>query len=190
MRQAIKADPYLQAAQNAAAARTYRLAVRHGLPAAEREDLHQDILLELLERAPHYDAAKGSVGTFTGVISEHRAIEWQDRFIKDRSRLRFGAVTEAANDPDLADGTTAADDPASAMWAEDRDLFADSDTLRALERAVTLLDEEQAALFDLLAAYQDLPDACTASGMPSATFYRRVTELRMHLRMFGLKAAA
>jgi len=52
------------------------------------------------------------------------------------------------------------------------------------------MSDEQRSLFDLLAAHQDVPAAAKASGMSSATFYRRVDDLRMHLRMFGIRPAA
>ncbi len=76
------------------------------------------------------------------------------------------------------------------LWAEDRDFFEDSNTLHDVEAALAYMDGEQLALFDLLQAHQDLPGACRASGLSSATFYRRVADLQMHLRMFGFRSAA
>jgi len=76
------------------------------------------------------------------------------------------------------------------MWADDHDLFADSDTLHDLSTALACMNGDQRALFDLLEQTQDLAEACEVSELSTATFYRRVNDLRMHLRMFGLKAAA
>lgn len=45
-------------------------------------------------------------------------------------------------------------------------------------------------MFALLEVHQSLPTACKASGVSTATFYRRVADLQMHLRMFGFKSAA
>ena len=36
----------------------------------------------------------------------------------------------------------------------------------------------------------ELPDACKVSGVSCATFYRRVADLQLHLRMFGFRSAA
>jgi len=95
---------YLQSALNAAAAHTYRLAARFGLSSAEREDLQQDLILDLLEREHAFDPEKASANTFTGLVSRHRAVELLDRLIKDRMRLHFcGRAGEAANDPHLDD---------------------------------------------------------------------------------------
>lgn len=66
---------YLDAALSAAATRTYRLAARLGLPSADREDLQQELLLDLLERAPGFDPQRACANTFTGVVSQHRAVE-------------------------------------------------------------------------------------------------------------------
>lgn len=184
------ATPYLQSALNAAATRTYRLAARFGLSTAEREDLQQDLILDLLEHEAQFDPAKGSANTFTGVVSHHRAVELLDRLIKDRKQLSFfGECGEAANDPCLTDP-----DPSSpgviALLADDSDLFADSETLHDLQAALAGLNGDQRALFDLLERHQDVAEACQASELSTATFYRRVADLKMHLRMFGLKAAA
>ena len=63
-------------------------------------------------------------------------------------------------------------------------------TLRDLEKAKAFMSDNQLTLFDLLEAYQDLPSARAACGTSTATFYRRVAELQMHLRMFGIRSAA
>ena len=76
------------------------------------------------------------------------------------------------------------------MWADDRDLFADSMALRDLETALACMNDDQATLFSLLETHQDLATACKAAGVSSATFYRRVHDLQMHLRMFGFRSAA
>lgn len=184
--------PYLQSALNAAATRTYRLAARFGLSSAEREDLQQDLILDLLEHEHAFDPAKASANTFTGVISQHRAVELLDRLIKDRMRLHFcGRAGEAANDPHLDDPDPDACGAAvMPLWADDPDLFADSDTLHDLNTALACMNGDQRALFDLLEKTQNLAEACEASELSTATFYRRVCEMRMHLRMFGLRSAA
>ena len=182
-------SPYLQSALNAAATRTYRLAARLGLSTAEREDLQQDLILDLLEHEHAFDPAKASANTFTGLVSQHRAVELLDRLIKDRMRLQIGSCDdEAANDPHLDDPDCGAG--VLSLWADDHDLFADSDTLHDLNTALDCMSGDQRALFDLLGHTQDLADACQASELSSATFYRRVSELRMHLRMFGIRPAA
>lgn len=182
---------YLDAALAAAATRTYRLAARLGLPSADREDMQQELLLDLLERAPGFDPQRASANTFTGVVSEHRAVEVLDALMKDRARMSFfSGDAEAANDPQMDEPGPDYDDNVVPMWAEDRDLFSDSMALMDLQKALAYMSDEQVAVFELLEAHQDLPSACKACGVSSATFYRRVAELQMHLRMFGFRSAA
>jgi DNA-directed RNA polymerase specialized sigma24 family protein len=183
-------DPFFDAVKNAAATRTYRIAARFGLPTAEREDIQQELILDLLERAHQFDPAKGSAGTFTGMVSKHRATELLDKLIKDRQRLSFGNNATAANDPEFSEPGEGDHENVVPMWADDRDLFADSMVLRDLETAVAFMNGDQVALLDVLKANEDLSSACKSSGMSSATFYRRVQDLQMHLRMFGFRSAA
>lgn len=182
-------DEFFKSAINAAATRTYQIAARFGLSTADREEWHQELMLDLLKHEGSFDATKGSAGTFTGLVSKNRSAELLDQFMKDRARLAFFGP-EAANDDSLDDGPEPYERTVVPMWADDRDLFADSMALRDLETALAYMNGEQVALFDLLEVHQDLPAACKASGMSSATFYRRVHELRMHMRMFGFRSAA
>lgn len=204
-------DPYYRAAINAAKTRTYRAAVSAGLSTSEREDLYQDILLELLERETQFNSDRGSPGTFTGFVSEHRTAEFLNARKADRKRLTFASgedvdtleiigmnrapqgidqAQEAANDDEAAPIGSSEVHYTSLWWDGDNDLFSNSNTLHDLETALAHMTEEQADLFGLLASHQDLPTASKACGMSTATFYRRVTDLQMHLRMFGIRTAA
>ena len=51
------------------------------------------------------------------------------------------------------------------------------------------LRESGAALLEIIKSYEDLPRAAKASGMATATFYRRVSDLLMFLRMFGIRSS-
>lgn len=185
-------NTYLPAAVNAAAANAWRVARKIGLSPEEREDVEQEILLALLEREPRFDPARGKPGTFAGVISEHRAAELTAAIVRDRMRLAFGSPSDDAdNESESAwlDVVSNRDD-ALPLWGEVPNYYAEVRAMRDLETAMAFMDDEQRTLFDLLADHQDIPSACQSSGMSSATFYRRVTDLQMHLRMFGFKAAA
>ena len=181
---------YFKSAINAAAARAYQMATRFGLSHADREDLHQELLLDLLERAEQFDPDKGSAGTFTGMLSKHRASEFLYRLTKDRWRLSFCSGNEP--DEDATDPLDALADTDSVVpqWSEITNGFDEIHAARDLDQALSRMDDEQRTLFALLVEHQDLPSACKVCGTSSATFYRRVTDLQMHLRMFGLKAAA
>jgi hypothetical protein len=99
-------------------------------------------------------------------------------------------MQDAANDDDAAPIGTGETHYRSQWFDGDDDLFSNSNTLHDLETALAHMSEEQVDLFNLLASHQDLPTASKACGMSTATFYRRVAELQMHLRMFGIRSAA
>lgn len=181
---------YFKSAINAAATRAYRMAVRFRLSSADREDLHQDLMLDLLERAGQFDPSKGSAGTFTGVLSQHRASEFLHRLTKDQFHLRF-CSGDAANDSEADDlDALSVTDSVVPQWSEITNGFDEIHAAWDLDQALSRMDDEQRTLFALLVEHQDLPSACKVSGTSSATFYRRVTDLQMHLRMFGIKVAA
>ena len=182
---------YLDAAMAAAATRTYRLATRLSLSSADREDMQQELLLDLLERAPRFDPQRSCANTYTGVVSQHRAVEVLDALMKDRARMcLFSGCSKAANDPQMDEPEQYFDDNLVPMWADETDLIGDHMALLDLDKARKSMSDEQVEFFDLLHAHLDLSSACKASGVSSATFYRRVNELQMHLRMFGFKLAA
>ena len=163
---------------------------------SEYDDVKQTIVLGLLEQADRYDPAKGSVNTFTGVVSRHIAADISEKLTLDRSRTRFlppradSADIDAANDPEINPTLEGLLDRQILEGGIDNDLFSDSSTLHDLLVACAYLSPSELELINLLGHHQDLPTACKASGLSTATFYRRVKDLSMHLRMFGLRAAA
>lgn len=191
-------DPYFDAVKNAAATRTHQLAARHRLSPAEREDIQQELILDLLEHRNQFDPTKGSAGTFTGIVSKHRAVELLDILIKQRMRYldldTAAKMMSAANDPNMSStesqSTDDCVDAINFIRNPDHDLFTDGMALHDLQAAISFMNGEQSALLDLLREHADLASACAASGISTAAFYRRVHDLRMHLRMFGLREVA
>ncbi len=204
-------DPFYCAAVGAAKTRTYRAAVIAGLSPTEREDLYQDILLDIYERKGQFDPARGAPGTFTGLVSTHRTADFLNARKADRQKMVFAesehidttAVVAmdraihgltmsqpAANDDSMEVHDSPSAEGMSSCWGDDCDLFSNSNAHHDVVTALAYMSDEQRGLFDLLATHQDVPAAAKASGMSSATFYRRVDDLRMHLRMFGIRPAA
>ncbi len=178
---------YLRAAQNAAATRAYKIAARMGMTQEEREDITQELLTDLLAQAPHYDPARGAVSTYTGAVSKNRAIELLDRYVKDKMRLSF-VSTVAANDGGDDDPELLEEGGVIPFWSVDDDPVGMSIALGDFNRVTKTMRSDQVDLLELLLAQESMADACRAFGGSTATFYRRVSELKMHLRMFGIKA--
>ena len=182
---------YVAAAIRAAGVRASSLKKSFRLSGSEFEDVNQEILLGLLERAPKFDPVKSSENTFTGAVSKHLAADIAGKLSRDRKSLEFlPPQAEAANESQFQPGIDSMLDGHVQAWADDHDLFSESDALHDLNVAIAFMNPEQERLLDLLATHQDFPTACKASGISTATFYRRVKVLQMHLRMFGMRAAA
>lgn len=145
---------------------------------ADREDLRQDILLAIVERADHYDPRQGGWSTFVGLLARHVVA---DRVIADSSdrRTTLVPVDLAAWDDDTvlcsATQPDAGDDAVDA--ARRIDLETLPDDLPTLAREALLL---------LLTTHGDIAAALRMSGRTSSSFYRSIDELRLWLRAAGL----
>jgi DNA-directed RNA polymerase specialized sigma24 family protein len=205
----VENEPFIIATLHAAAARSRRAGVTAGLTEAERDDLFQEIVLDILERREGFNPEKGAPGTFTGIVSAHRTADFMSNRKQDRWRFVLAAGTEieslvslagalvsqfTAVDLDAANDELINDDDGYVgqrpLWQEPEDHARVCGAASDLQAALSAMSDEQRSLYELLALHQDLPAAAKVSGMSSATFYRRVADLEMHLRMFGFKTAA
>lgn len=152
-------------------------------------------MLDLLEHRQQFDPSKGNPGTFTGMVSKHRTVELLDVVIKQRmlcTDLDTAAkMMTVANDSDKDSAKpTSIDEYVDSIDIKRNpnfDMFTDGMALHDLHSAISFMNGEQSVLLDLLFEHSDIAAACAASGLTNASFYRRVHDLRMHLRMFGLR---
>jgi len=180
---------YVKVAIKAARYRAFVSAKSSGMAAADREDLQQDLLADMVAHAGQYDAGKASLGTFAALLAKNHAADYLRSYSKDRARLRFSSGLTAPDEPEAANDVSYLFDTAETAWSNAPDYYAERDTFRDLQTALAYMSDDQKSLFSLLEETGDLPSACKAYGSSPATFYRRVNDLQMHLRMFGLKAA-
>ena len=66
---------------DAAATRLWR---RVRLPRADLDDLRQDLLLDLIRRLPAFDARRGSIGAFAGIVLRNQASRIATRLRRER----------------------------------------------------------------------------------------------------------
>ena len=202
-------DPYLLAAIAAADSRVRRARWSARLSADDAADLHQEILTDLLKRRPMFDRSRGSEAAFAGLLSAHKTADFLSALNRDRRRLAFVANQDLdqcsfSSESDGSDGLGATPDGRETSHGgtdefyssmrladaliDDADVFDDGDLERDFEIAVSLLSADQAALLEIIKSSEDLPSAAKASGIATATFYRRVSDLLMFLRMFGIRS--
>jgi DNA-directed RNA polymerase specialized sigma24 family protein len=155
----------LAVAMEAAGRRAGTLAHRISDPARDREDHRQDMLVDLISRAARFDPARGCWGAFVTVVTRNAA-----RSILAR---HAGVTVVDAGIETLADDTLVHADRA---WAVKLDTAA-------------LLQRLPPSLLPILigvAKEGGVTDAQRASGMPAASFYRALRQLRLRLIAGGL----
>jgi RNA polymerase sigma-70 factor (ECF subfamily) len=172
---------------DAAAARLRR---RLRLPRADLDDLRQDLLLDLIRRLPAFDARRGSIGAFAGIILRNQASRIAMRLRRERRACGGGLLPLDALGGDgrkLGDRLTE-EDGITAWFGGCVCVVEATDRRIDLARALGAL---QARDLTLCAAMAQCPVRGLAGrGHGSrATLYRRLRELRCMLAAHGAWAA-
>lgn len=156
----------LAVAMSAADSRAGRLARQVRDPARDREDHRQDILLDLLQRAHRFDAARGSWSAFVTVVTRHAALSLLAQHVRT-------AAIENTSVDDLAD-------PAGHVEVA---TLLSIDVNAARRRLPSSLGE----MLDAIAEEGSVTGAQRAGTQPAASFYRALRQLRLRLIAAGLK---
>ena len=168
------------------------LTCRLRLPRADLEDVRQDLLVDLIARLPAYDAERGSLGAFAGVVLRNQTTRIAAKVI--RQRRLHGAVPVSLDEPvPDSDGLTLGDlvaeeDGLTALLGQPVDAFAEIDRRLDVERALGGLGRADGRLCAELS--RATADRLAASGRGArSSLYRRVKDLRLALTAMGLRAA-
>ena len=169
-----------------------RLQRKLGLPACDREDLAQDLLIDLLRRLPAYDPARGSLGAFAGLVLRNQSSRIAMRLRRER-RVRGGPmlsleapIREGDTRP-LAE--TIADDQGLGAWlGQSATTIEHTERRRAIACALGQLPEDDRRLCAALSTRS--VSALVAEGFGSrSALYRRLVDLRHVLTAHGLGPA-
>ena len=168
-----------------------RLRRRLCLPAADLDDLRQDLLVDLICRLPEYDARRGSIGAFANVVLRNQTSRIAIRHHRQRraqggSLLSLEAPLAGSRQP-VGDTLTEADGLA-AWHGADRCATSDCDLQRDLRAALARLPAEDRRLCAALAHRPVSALAAEGFGSRSA-LYRRLADLRHVLTAHGLGPA-
>ncbi|MBI5121306.1 MAG: sigma-70 family RNA polymerase sigma factor [Rhodospirillales bacterium] len=144
------------------------------LPASDIHDIRQDLLLELVRRAPRFDG-QAPWSAFASLVIRHAGQDAADRWV--RHRLRHGGS--------LGDIEPASEDGLSAWWAGGVAGPGAIHLRLDIQRFLESLPEGLRRLCHLLAD-EDRAEALAGSGLSRSEFFRQLHELRMRLRAFGI----
>jgi DNA-directed RNA polymerase specialized sigma24 family protein len=166
-----------------------RLRRRLGLPVCDREDLGQDLLIDLLRRLPAFDPARGSLGAFAGLVLRNQSSRIAIRIMRERRAqggglLSLDAPSGSEDQRPLAE-TIGEDDGLSAWHGQATNAYAFTEQHQAVQTAISQLPPEDRRL---CAALAHRPVSALASeGFGSrSTLYRRLADLRHVLTAHGL----
>lgn len=161
------------------------------MPICEREDLGQDLLVDLLRRLPAYDPARGSIGAFANIVLRNQSSRIAMRHHRQRraqggSLLSLEVPLAGAREPV---GNTLTEDDGLAAWHGGTCCAAAVTELRhALQAALARLPVEDRRFCAALAHRPVTALAAEGFGSRSA-LYRRLADLRHVLTAHGLGPA-
>jgi RNA polymerase sigma-70 factor (ECF subfamily) len=168
-----------------------RLVRRLRVPVHEREDLRQDLLVDLISRLKSFDPARGTLGAFVGTVIAHQATRLAARIRRDRGLFAPVSLDDplAGTDGDTLGDTIPESSGYAALMGQTTDGFAAVERRLDLDRALGMLDRSDLALCARL--IHQTPTELSDDGLGSrASLYRQVHEIRLRLMTGGFSDAA
>jgi RNA polymerase sigma-70 factor (ECF subfamily) len=170
-----------------------QLVGRAGLVAADRDDLEQDMVMDLLRRLPRFDPAKAKRETFIARIVEHRVatiIETQKAGLRDY-RCNAGSLDERRADEGGGTGDMPPVLDQDSYRRETLEAARQDEDLRDLRRDMAMVVEDLPS--DLRELCRRLltstvSEVSRETGVPRGTIYESVQKLRSRFEKAGLAA--
>ena len=165
-----------------------RLHRKLALPAADLDDLRHDLLVDLICRLPGFDARRGTIGAFAGIVLRNQCARIAIRHHR-RRRAQGGTVLSldapAGSSVEPLGCLLAESDGLAAWHGQDRDSQTDIQTREAVQSALARLPEVDRRFCAALAHRSVTALAAEGFGSRSA-LYRRLADLRHVLTAYGL----
>jgi DNA-directed RNA polymerase specialized sigma24 family protein len=163
------------------------------MPAHEREDVQQEMLLDLLGRLDAFDPSRGSLEAFATVCFRHRGIRLAERFRRERA----ARDDRGLDDPLLGTGeerlSLAEVIPESegypAWCGQQTDAVAAVERRLDLDRASAALDGRDHPICAALVEHTS-HELGRHGPLPRSVLYHRIAEMRLRLLAAGIAAAA
>jgi DNA-directed RNA polymerase specialized sigma24 family protein len=160
------------------------------LPAHEREDIRQELLLDLIVRLKWFDPARGSVGAFANTILAHRGARIAARVQRERAIFvstlpSHSVVIRSTNH--VRGGHSDAELP-NLVQSPTPFATAGVDLRLDLQRALNAMEPADSRLCAELV--DENPTEISRSGKGSrAGLYRRIREIRLRMMLAGVSVA-
>lgn len=168
-----------------------RLRRKLSMPLCEREDLGQDLLVDLLRRLPDYDPSRGSIGAFANIVLRNQSSRIAMRHHRQR-RAQGGSLlsleVQLAGTREPVGDTLTEDDGLAAWHGQTCCAAAVTELHHALQAALARLPVEDRRFCAALAHRPVTALAAEGFGSRSA-LYRRLADLRHVLTAHGLGPA-
>ncbi len=163
-----------------------RLVRQLRLPGHERDDLSQDLLVDVFARLKSFDPARDTFGAFVGVVVVHQAARLSSRV--RRRRVVFAPMSADDLLSRAGSAVTGPEETADVL-RQPADRLAAVELRLDLERALSTLSRSDIALCGDLA--ERTPTELSREGTGArASLYRRVHEIRLHLLSVGIAPTA
>ena len=160
------------------------------LPAADLDDLRQDLLVDLICRLPSFDARRGSIGAFANIVLRNQSSRIAIRHHRKR-RMQGGTVLSL--DAPVSGATEslgcllAEADGLAAWHGQARSAADDADTFHDLARVLGSLPEDARGLCAALGTCA-VAEIVERTGTSRSALYRHIARLRLDLAMRGIGA--
>ena len=168
-----------------------RLRRKLSLPLCEREDLGQELLVDLLRRLPAYDPSRGSIGAFANIVLRNQSSRIAMRHHRQR-RVQGGSILSIevplAGTREPVGETLTEEDGLAAWHGQTCCAAAVTELHHALQAALARLPAEDRRFCAALAHRPVTALATEGFGSRSA-LYRRLADLRHVLTAHGLGPA-
>lgn len=146
--------------------------------AAEREEMEQELALQLWRSLPAYDPTLASTQTFASRVIDNKAANLGDR-LRAKKRTPRAKPEPKDREQEVREVVDRSD-----MLAAERDRQEEEDLRLDVQRIVDRLPSPQQRLCRLLLATGCITDAAKAAGVPRTTFLGQLAPLR---RLFERK---
>lgn len=187
MRTALSPDDIASLRQEAAqTARRLHRTLR--LPAADLDDLRQDLLVDLIRRLPAFDATRGTLGAFANVVLRHQASRIAIQYHRRQQAqggfflsldVRLGGKSDRLRD------TLSEQDGLAAWHGQGADATASAELHHDLDATLARLPAPDRRLCAALAHHT--VSTLVAGGFANrSALYRRLAHIRHSLTAYGL----